>query len=60
MDPISFSIGGVIALIVFILTAVSIMQSKQSGLGKLLWLLIAFFLSIIGSILWLLLGRTKK
>ena len=60
MDPISFSIGGVIALIVFILTAVSIMKSRQSGLGKLLWLLIAFFLSIIGSILWLLLGRTKK
>lgn len=58
MDPIS--LGSIIAVIIFIITVVSIVRNPNHGTGgKLLWILIAFFLSILGSILWLLIGRGK-
>jgi len=58
MEPITGSLG-IIGLILFIVTVVSIVRSNHSGLGKLGWILIAFFLSFIGSILWFLIGRKK-
>ena len=58
MEPITGSLG-FIGLILFIVTVVSIVRSNHSGLGKLGWILIAFFLSFIGSILWFLIGRKK-
>ena len=58
MEPITGSLG-VIGLIVFIITVIDILRSNHSGLGKLGWIAVAFFLSIIGSILWLLIGRKK-
>jgi hypothetical protein len=58
MDPLT--LGGVVALVIFIITLVSIVGSKNHGfLGKLLWILVAFFLSILGSILWLIFGRGR-
>ncbi len=60
MEPISASIGGLIALIVFIITVVSIVNNPNHGaLGKFIWILVAFFLSILGSILWLIFGRGR-
>lgn len=59
MDPIPLT-GGFIGLVIFILTAISILRSGQSAGGKLLWLVVAFFLNLIGTILWLLLGRKKS
>ena len=53
------AIFGVIAFIVFVITLVSILRSKHSGVMKLVWIAVAFFLSVIGSILWLILGRHK-
>ena len=58
MEPITGTLG-VVGLIVFIITVIDIMRSSHSGLGKLGWIAVAFFLTIIGSILWLLLGRKK-
>ena len=59
MEPISFSFG-IVGLIVFIITVVSIVKSNNHGvLGRLVWILVAFFLSILGSILWLIFGRGK-
>jgi hypothetical protein len=59
MDPISISIS-LIAFVVFIITVVSIARNPNHGfLGKLLWMLVAFFLSILGSILWLIFGRGR-
>jgi cbb3-type cytochrome oxidase subunit 3 len=59
MEPISFSFG-VVGLIIFIITVVSIAKSSNHGvLGKFVWILVAFFLSILGSILWLIFGRGK-
>ncbi len=59
MEPISFSFG-IVGLIIFIITVVSIVKSNNHGvLGKLVWILVAFFLSILGSILWLIFGRGK-
>lgn len=61
MDPITASIGSVIALVIFIATVVSIVRNpNHGGGGKFLWILIAFFFSILGSILWLLIGRGRK
>ena len=60
MDPITWTIGGLIALIIFIVTVVSIVKNPNHGAGgKFVWILVAFFLSILGSILWLLFGRGK-
>ena len=60
MDPVTISVGGVIGLVVFIITLVSIVKNPNHGsFGKFIWILVAFFLSIFGSILWLLLGRGR-
>ena len=58
MDPIT--IGGVIGLIVFIITVISIANNPNHGVGgKVLWIVVALVLSIVGSILWLIFGRGK-
>lgn len=60
MEPVSFTFG-LVGFIIFVVTVVSIVKNPNHGTGgKLLWILIAFFLSIIGSILWLLIGRGKR
>ena len=47
-------------LIIFIITLVSIVKNPNHGFfGKVIWTLVAFFLSILGSILWLIFGRGK-
>jgi hypothetical protein len=62
MDPISIGIGGssIFALVIFIVTVVSIVNNPNHGaFGKFIWILVAFFLSVIGSILWLIFGRGR-
>ncbi len=60
MDPISLSVGGLIAFIILIVTVVSIVKNPNHGFGgKLVWILVAVFLSILGSILWLIFGRGR-
>jgi hypothetical protein len=60
MDPISAGIGGLIGLIIFIVTVVSIANNPNHGVGgKVVWIVVAFFLSLLGSILWLIFGRGK-
>ena len=50
----------VTGLIIFIITVVSIVNNpNHGGFGKFIWILVALFLSVIGSILWLLFGRGK-
>ena len=59
MEPISFTFG-IVGLIIFIVTVVSIVKNpNHGGLGKFIWILVAFFLSILGSILWLIFGRGR-
>lgn len=59
MDPIT-GVGGLIGLVIFIITVVSIVNNRNHGAGgKILWILVAFFLSVIGSILWLIFGRGR-
>jgi hypothetical protein len=59
MDPISLVVG-IVALVIFIITIVSIAKNPNHGFfGKLLWMVVAFFLSILGSILWLIFGRGR-
>ena len=63
MDPITLTlsgISGIIAIVIFIITVVSIVNNpNHGGFGKFIWILVAFFLSVLGSILWLLFGRGK-
>ncbi len=60
MEPVSASLVGLIGLIIFIITVVSIVRNPNHGFfGKLIWILVAFFLSLLGSILWLIFGRGK-
>ena len=59
MEPISFTFG-IVGLIIFIVTVVSIVRNpNHGGVGKFVWILVAFFLSILGSILWLIFGRGR-
>lgn len=60
MDPVTAGIGGVIGLIIFIVTIVSIVRNPNHGVvGKVLWMLVALFLNLLGSILWLIFGRGR-
>ncbi len=62
MDPISLGVGGggIIALIIFIVTVVSIANNPNHGAGgKIIWIIVAFVFSILGSILWLIFGRGR-
>ncbi|WP_395639036.1 PLDc N-terminal domain-containing protein [Pseudolysinimonas sp.] len=60
MDPITLSIGSILGLIIFIVTVVSIVNNpNHGGVGKFVWILVAFFLSILGSLLWLIFGRGR-
>jgi hypothetical protein len=59
MEPISFSFG-IVGLVIFIITVISIAKSSNHGvLGNFVWILVAFFLPILGSLLWLIFGRGK-
>ena len=59
MDPITIG-GGVLGLIIFIVTVVSIVNNpNHGGVGKFIWILVAFFLNFVGSILWMIFGRGK-
>lgn len=61
MDPITISVGGgIVGLIIFLITTVSIVQNPNHGVvGKFVWILVALVLSFFGSILWLIFGRGK-
>ncbi|MCU1475476.1 MAG: hypothetical protein JWQ64_169 [Subtercola sp.] len=60
MEPISASIFSIIFFIIFIVTIVSIVRNPNHGaFGKFIWILVAFFLSLLGSILWLVFGRGR-
>jgi hypothetical protein len=63
MDPVTLSIGGVSGLfgiVIFIITVVSIVKNPNHGVGgKIVWILVALFLSVLGSILWLIFGRGR-
>jgi hypothetical protein len=60
MDPITAAIASIIGFVIFIVTLVSIVRNPNHGvLGKFIWILVALFLSVLGSILWLLFGRGR-
>ena len=60
MDPVTITFGGLGGFIIFIVTLVSIVRNPNHGsLGKFVWILVAFFLSVLGSILWLVFGRGR-
>ena len=60
MDPITASIAGLIGFVIFIVTLVSIVRNPNHGVfGKFIWILVALFLSVLGSILWLIFGRGR-
>ncbi|GAA0990440.1 MULTISPECIES: PLDc N-terminal domain-containing protein [Subtercola] len=59
MEPISFLLS-ILYLIIFVATIVSIVRNPNHGaLGKFVWILVAFFLSVVGTILWLIFGRGR-
>lgn len=52
----SYGLWGLIVLIADLWAVVSVLQSNVSTGKKVLWILIVFFLPVLGFILWLLLG----
>jgi len=53
-------IGGLIILILDIYAIVMILQSGAKGIEKLIWVLVVFFLPLIGLIIWFFAGPGKK
>ncbi|MEA2016882.1 MAG: PLDc N-terminal domain-containing protein [Campylobacterota bacterium] len=50
-----------LALIVFwVWTLIDILKNEFSGSGKIVWLLVVFFLSLLGSILYVAIGRKQR
>ena len=50
-----------LGIIVFWLwSLIDILKSNFEGSGKIVWLLVVFFLSLLGSILYLFIGRKQK
>jgi phosphoglycerol transferase MdoB-like AlkP superfamily enzyme len=59
VEPVSFIVS-ILIFIVFIITVVSIARNPNHGaLGKFVWIVVAFFLSVLGSVLWLIFGRGR-
>ena len=54
-----YGVLGIIHLILFIIAAVEIVTGGKPVVEKLLWLLIIFFLPLIGLVLYYLIGRGK-
>jgi hypothetical protein len=51
---------GILILVIFIWTLVSIVTNPNHGFfGKFIWIIVVFFLSLLGSILWVLFGRGR-
>lgn len=57
-----FVIGAIYigVLIFWIWTLVDILKNDFEGSGKIVWLLVVFFLSLFGSLLYVLIGRKQK
>ena len=53
-------IGGLIVLIADIYAIVMILQSGATGVQKLIWSLVVFFLPVIGLVIWYFAGPGKK
>lgn len=52
---------GYLAIGVFwIWTLIDVLKSEFIGSGKIVWLLVVFFLSILGSILYVAIGRKQR
>lgn len=55
----TYSLLGVIHLIVFIWAIVDILRSGKPPMEKLLWILVVLLLPVIGLILYILIGRGR-
>ena len=53
-------IFGLIILILDIYAILMILQSSAKGIQKLIWVLVVFFLPLIGLIIWYFAGPGKK
>lgn len=56
----SYGLWGLIVLIADIWAIVSVLQSSATTGKKVLWILLVFFLPVLGFILWLLLGPRSR
>ena len=56
----TFSVLGLIILILDIIVIVSVLGSHKTFLVKLVWILVILFLPVLGLILYFFLGREKR
>ena len=59
MPAYSYSLLGILHLIVFIWAIIDILKSGKDPLEKLLWILVVLLLPLIGLIIYILIGRGK-
>ena len=59
MPSFSYSLLGLLHLIVWIWAIIDILKSGKSAGEKLLWILVVLLLPVIGLIIYVLMGRGK-
>lgn len=59
MPSYSYSLLGIVHLIVFIWAIIDILKSGKAGIEKLVWIFVVLLLPVIGLIIYILMGRGK-
>lgn len=59
MPTYSYSLLGLLHLIVWIWAIIDILKSGKPGIEKLVWILVVLLLPLIGLIIYILIGRGK-
>lgn len=59
LTMVAFHLAGLVVLVLDIWAIVEIFQSRDDGVKKAIWILMIFFLPVLGLCLWYFLGRKK-
>ncbi|HTB22907.1 MAG TPA: PLD nuclease N-terminal domain-containing protein [bacterium] len=60
LTMMAFYLAGLVVLVLDIWAIVEILRSRDEGVKKAIWILMIFFLPVLGLALWYFLGRKKS
>ncbi|MCX6646526.1 MAG: PLDc N-terminal domain-containing protein [bacterium] len=60
MYVFSYSLGGLITLILMVWAIMDLLGSRRSGSTTIIWILVILVLPLLGAILYLLIGRNRS
>jgi hypothetical protein len=60
LTMLAFHLSGLVVLVLDIIAVIEILKSNDDGTKKAIWILMIFFLPVLGLVLWFFLGRKKS